>query len=65
MTETNWILASDELPEYEGRYLVTIRGGRVYLEYFDPELGGWLDIENEIIAWMPLPDPYKPEESDD
>lgn len=68
-----WIPCSERLPEcgFGLHYLVTLKDGHdfmddVYEAFFDKY--GWHVGDNElacddIIAWMPLPEPYK--EADD
>jgi len=68
--EPRWIPVSERLPEKEGRYLTTI------LNEYDNELryimtcdyfsnGCWCPDDecasDNVIAWMPLPEPYKAE----
>jgi hypothetical protein len=69
-----WIPCSERLPEGGSDYLVTqynedaideyCDGYRTGIIFFD-KLGWWDDIDSscgwEIIAWMPLPEPYKEE----
>ena len=72
-----WIPVSERLPEEQKFYLVTIakNTGGHDIEYCFYECGKWLIIadgnseENtcweeevkKVVAWMPLPEPYKPE----
>lgn len=70
ITAQEWIPVSERLPEKGGWYLVTwedqfetVRRVAVS-EFIEPK--GLTDIRhfegfvmNEIIAWMPLPEPYK------
>ena len=67
MDKKNWIPVSERLPK-EGRYLVTTVYGEVKESEFD--LKKWWQIDNSIslgweeepikvVAWRPLPDPYK------
>lgn len=65
-----WIPVSDGLPEEYGIYLVTLKNLTGYklldrnviscsYAYGDWHFDGWED--NSVIAWKPLPDPYKEE----
>lgn len=55
-----WIPVSETLPEESGRYLVFTRWDGIDCSYFHDLTGGWLKYErSEILAWMPLPKPYK------
>lgn len=67
-----WIPCSERLPESYGKYIVT-RGNSVYgiyvnmLRYFEEDNPCWYFYDSEygdcpvddVIAWMPLPEPYK------
>lgn len=58
-----WIPCSERLPEYTDEYLVTIDGANstTTLSY-DEVLCEWFDDECNVypvIAWQPLPAPYK------
>lgn len=60
---TGWSLPNEKIPEKEGTYLVTYNGelaGEKYpftgLGFFE---GGQWDDEEYVIAWKPLPEPYK------
>ena len=58
--ETRWIPLSEKLPDKNDRYLVTLKDG--YITF-----GAWVGItENwtNVIAYMPLPKPYKAEGSE-
>lgn len=61
--ENDWTPWSEQPPEKEGRYLVTIdEDGRKDvgddLFYFRADgTPSWF-IENNVIAWMPLPEPW-------
>ena len=53
--KTGWIPVSERLPEKSGQYLVTVKKGYMLL-------GLWCGIKDDwinVIAWMPLPEPYK------
>ena len=60
-----WTPCSEKLPEKMGFYLVTDMYGGVYITGFDEKSFGYYDDEgfyneeDDIIAWMPAPKPYK------
>lgn len=62
-----WIPVSERLPEKKGEYLFTTNsysGVTIEIYIFDPE-NNW-DVEfaktgMDLMAWMPLPEPYKEE----
>ena len=64
-----WIPCSERLPEENDNYFVTISfdiGGKepvreVYKDFFSASSQKWLYHGEEVIAWMPLPKPYKAE----
>lgn len=70
--EPKWIPCSERLPEEDGQYLITVKYKHVdgyddvYAEHGDWDNGKW-DMFNfghcgeveGILAWMPLPEPYK------
>jgi hypothetical protein len=63
-----WIPCSERLPEKDGRYITTNMYEGEKEEVFDLwyEDGNWFIDAGEdetirtVIAWMPLPEPYKP-----
>ena len=63
-----WIPCSERLPEELGDYLVSIkRVGWNFEEYVENDIAYWDDLEgfhkaDKVIAWMPLPEPYKGEQ---
>ena len=68
-TAQQWISVSERLPETDGYYLVTIKTfGWNGEQYEDVDIAryerknGWLKAD-KCTAWMPLPEPYKREES--
>ena len=73
-TDTNvgtngWIACSEKLPEEEADVLLSLRSLDVYTGFranaegcFYIDGDGYVEYEN-VIAWMPLPEPYK--ESDE
>ncbi len=61
-----WIPCSKELPKRTGLYYVTIRDEKNDIEYtscmnFYINLARW-EVDVNVIAWMPEPEPYKEEE---
>lgn len=65
---SNWIPCSERLPDEYGNYLVT-SDEDVDIGTFNPNTAKWSGCDAEgfywvydIIAWMPLPDPYKESE---
>lgn len=60
--EPHWIPCSERLPEEEGQYLVTkSRAGKKSVDfaiYF--EIYEW-NKADPVVAWMPLPKPWKEE----
>ena len=76
--QQRWIPCSERLPEENGQYLITVK--YVHVDGYDDiyaEHGEWTDgkwdmfcfghcgkVEN-IIAWMPLPEPYAERRTDD
>lgn len=64
-----WIPCSEGLPEEKGEYLVTLKTGVVTSAIYDSNENKWVDAMEEYfeypcIAWQPLPQPYKPQESE-
>ena len=67
--EPRWIPVSEKLPNFAQRVLVSIENFVYEAIYFDED-AGWStynvtfkDVdESEILAWMPLPEPYKEEQ---
>ena len=66
-----WIPCSERLPEYDGEmYLVTdyceqINRRRLHISYcYVNREGFWSDVPMgyKVVAWMPLPEPYKMDE---
>ena len=64
--QSSWIPVSESLPEESGDYLVTTKwkgsySGDVYIEtnmaVYRKKTKEWDCVD--VIAWMPLPEPYK------
>ena len=63
--EPQWIPVSERLPEEYGEYLVTKRTIGGHCEEYDVNDIAYFDDDgfhkaDRIIAWMPLPEAYKP-----
>lgn len=67
--ELKWIPVSERLPEEYGNYLVTTHDGNVDIGTIDPknknmwtacDADGFYWLGN-VVAWMPLPEPYREE----
>lgn len=62
-----WIPVSEEPPKEMGTYMTTVNYGEhglaVGQRYYYGEGLGWDD--DCVIAWMPLPAPYEPKESEE
>ena len=56
INQQRWIPVGERLPEIAGWYLTTGKDGEVYIDYWD-----WYRFRASVIAWMPLPEPYKEE----
>jgi hypothetical protein len=59
-----WVPVSERLPEKIGTYLVTLEYkehgiGITTLWYHGKGIGWDLRVADEVIAWQPLPEPYK------
>ena len=65
--EQQWIPCSERLPEVNGTYIVCYEDASVPMDWFN---GHWffyrtnpaVEETGTIIAWMPLPEPWKEEE---
>ncbi len=66
MNEEKWIPVTERLPREGVDVLVCNSVGCIYISYLDWH-GEWYFSEccdvaiDGVIAWMPLPEPYKPE----
>ena len=70
-SEQRWIPCSERLPEESGRYLVTnTQWGTYHVDWniyyvnVEGHCDGWL-WEQGCIAWMPLPEPYRGERTEE
>lgn len=62
LERNNWIPCSDGLPEKDGEYLVTDNGWPITTVEVDVLCGGtWVSNDN-VVAWMPLPEPWEGEQ---
>ncbi len=61
----DWIPVKERLPEKEYYTALCVTDKNYYcVAVYNREYGfrtGDIDVEGEIIAWKPLPDPYRPE----
>lgn len=67
----HWIPVSERLPEESGRYLISVLDGvgrRTTVAPYQPRYKAWTMTGRmaywKVIAWMPLPEPYEPQESE-
>ena len=65
-----WIPVEQRLPEKDGFYIATIDGEIIgeddpFVGLAEFDRGDWYDNEDytRVIAWRPLPEPYRPERS--
>lgn len=64
-----WVSVEERLPENDGIYIATMDGEIVgqkipFTGLAEFENGKWVDDEDDyncVIAWRPLPEPYRPE----
>ena len=57
---SGWIPCSVDMPKELGRYIVTLKDGRSLEAIYDNISKRFIMYEHEVIAWQPLPKPYKP-----
>lgn len=72
LEQTRWIPVTKKLPEYDEDVLCCLKTGEMAVLYRDTqwEQEVWLDGgfgtgSYDVIAWMQLPQPYEPQESED
>ena len=58
-SEPHWIPCSERLPDQNGKYLVVGRQKAINILKFD---GGRWYGKWGVVAWMPLPEPYREED---
>lgn len=58
---SGWIACEDRLPEEKGWYLVYAKNQRPFVAYFKGKTFPLNNHYHEIVAWMPLPEPYRPQ----
>ena len=69
--KTEWVPVSERLPEDKQSVLVWCSQYKnIYCAYLEKKqwwiFGAFIQIvPNEVVAWMPLPKPYEPQESED
>ena len=66
--EQKWIPVSERLPDihnYSENYFVTLKRGGVNIAMFTECDGKHWWTYDDVIAWMPLPQPYEPQESEE
>lgn len=68
-SEQRWIPVSERLPEESGRYIVSVLDGidrRTTVAPYQTRCKAWTMTGRmaywKVIAWMPLPEPYKGEQ---
>ena len=55
-----WIPCSEKLPKENGHYLIFDNKGMIYESTYFANM--WLIAASTIIAWQPLPEPFKERE---
>ena len=54
-----WISVKDRLPDEDGVYLVSYDNGDILTSWFDLKNTQFNFFHESVLAWMPLPQPYK------
>ncbi|MDD3253930.1 MAG: DUF551 domain-containing protein [Lachnospiraceae bacterium] len=58
---TGWIPVEERFPDKTGWYLVTYCNGQnVDMAHYYYDSARWGGNVNDVSAWMPLPEPYRP-----
>ncbi len=62
--KTGWIPVSKRLPEDDNDVLVQMNDYSMMVDFIAASSSGWFWAEKDDlpIAWMPLPDPFEPQE---
>lgn len=61
MPKREWIPVEERLPEVNSVYLVTSKAGDcidIFTDYWQGD-STWAHFGDRVIAWMPLPEPYR------
>lgn len=58
-TILQWIPVSERLPDVGKHVLISKINGYIALDYIDEENHWHWVFDNWVLAWMPLPEPYK------
>ena len=62
VSEMNWILCSERLPITKDDYIITVKdkyGAWTDCVEWSADYHWWGHDDDAVIAWMPLPEPYK------
>ena len=69
MNETKWIPVEERLPDKDVDVMMSTAWGSIETGYYDYDDGEWIwrcdwctFNASEVLAWMPLPEPYEPKE---
>ena len=67
LEQTRWIPTSERLPEESGEYIITIANYEPHTEtsWFYENEKVWSYKNADVVAWMPLPQPYKEGDKND
>lgn len=58
-TITQWIPVSERLPDIGERVLISKVNGHIDIDYVDEEKHWRWVFDDWVVAWKPLPEPYK------